>query len=42
MTHRGQSHKNSKPNIYCKGTDYKNFGDDITGEIKNELKELKN
>ena len=30
-----------KPNIYCKGTDYKNFGDDITGEIKNELKELK-
>jgi len=30
-----------KPNIYCKGTDYKNFADDITGEIKNELKEIK-
>ncbi len=30
-----------KPNIYCKGTDYKNFKDDITGEIKNELKEIK-
>ena len=30
-----------KPNIYCKGKDYKNFNDDITGEIKNELKELK-
>ena len=30
-----------KPNIYCKGKDYKNFKDDITGEIKNELKELK-
>ena len=27
-----------KPNIYCKGKDYKNFEDDITGEIKNELK----
>tara|TARA_B100001057_G_C22870379_1_gene958565 strand:- start:8779 stop:10302 length:1524 start_codon:yes stop_codon:yes gene_type:complete len=33
--------KTLKPNIYCKGTDYKNFKDDITGEIKNELKELK-
>ena len=30
-----------KPNIYCKGKDYKNFEDDITGEIKNELKALK-
>ena len=30
-----------KPNIYCKGKDYKNFNDDITGEIKNELKALK-
>lgn len=30
-----------KPNIYCKGKDYKNSNDDITGEIKNELKELK-
>mgnify|MGYP006073102165 FL=1 len=30
-----------KPNIYCKGTDYKNIKDDITGEIKNEIKELK-
>ncbi len=31
-----------KPNIYCKGKDYKNSKDDITGEIKNEIKELKN
>ena len=30
-----------KPNIYCKGKDYKNFSDDLTGEIKNEIKELK-
>ena len=30
-----------KPNIYCKGKDYKDFNEDITGEIKNELKELK-
>jgi len=30
-----------KPNIYCKGKDYKNLNDDITGEIKNEIKELK-
>ena len=35
------SNQKIKPNIYCKGTDYKNFKDDITGEIKNELKELK-
>jgi len=30
-----------KPNIYCKGKDYKNLNDDITGEIKNELKQIK-
>ncbi len=30
-----------KPNIYCKGKDYKNLKDDLTGEIKNEIKELK-
>ena len=30
-----------KPSIYCKGKDYKNFKKDITGEIKNEIKELK-
>ena len=30
-----------KPNFYCKGKDYKNSNDDITGEIKNEIKELK-
>jgi len=30
-----------KPNIYCKGKDYKNPNDDITGEIKNEIRELK-
>lgn len=30
-----------KPNIYCKGKDYKNSKDDITGEILNEVKELK-
>ena len=29
------------PNIYCKGKDYKNFEDDISGEIKNEIKALK-
>ena len=33
--------KSIKPSIYCKGKDYKNLKDDITGEIKNELKELK-
>ncbi len=33
--------KKIKPNIYCKGKDYKNLKDDITGEIKNEIKELK-
>ncbi len=33
--------KKIKPNIYCKGKDYKNSKDDITGEIKNEINELK-
>ena len=31
-----------KPNIYCKGNEYKNFKNDTTGEIKNENKVLKN
>ena len=30
-----------RPKIYCKGIDYKNSKDDITGEIINEQKELK-
>ena len=30
-----------KPNFYCKGKDYKNSNDDLTGEIKNEIKVLK-
>ena len=30
-----------KPNIYCKGKDYKIGTDDITGEIKNEIKAVK-
>ena len=30
-----------RPNIYCKGKDYKNHKDDITGEIKNEINALK-
>ena len=30
-----------KPHIYCKGPDYKNQKDDITGEIKNEIFALK-
>ena len=29
-----------KPNIYCKGKDYKNSKDDITGEIRNEIQQL--
>ncbi len=33
--------KNLKPNIYCKGPDYKNHKKDITGEIINEIKEVK-
>ncbi len=31
-----------KPDVYCKGKDYKNLNDDISGEIKNEIKALKN
>ncbi len=30
-----------KPNIYCKGPDYKNFNNDITNKIKKEIKVLK-
>ena len=30
-----------KPNIYCKGKDYKHSKDDISGQIKNELAVLK-
>ena len=30
-----------KPNIYCKGSDYKNHKNDVTGEIRNEFKALK-
>ena len=30
-----------KPDIYCKGQDYKKANNDITGEIKNEIKEIK-
>ena len=33
--------KELKPNIYCKGKDYMSNKDDITGAIKNEIKELK-
>jgi rfaE bifunctional protein kinase chain/domain/rfaE bifunctional protein nucleotidyltransferase chain/domain len=33
--------KRIKPNYYCKGKEYKNFKEDITGEIKNELKAIK-
>ncbi len=33
--------KDLKPNIYCKGSDYKNHKEDITGQIKNELRVLK-
>ena len=33
--------KKIKPNYYCKGQEYKNFKEDITGEIKNELKAIK-
>ena len=32
--------KKLKPNIYCKGPDYKKHSDDITGQIKNEIKAL--
>jgi rfaE bifunctional protein kinase chain/domain/rfaE bifunctional protein nucleotidyltransferase chain/domain len=30
-----------KPQIYCKGSDYKNHNKDVTGEIKNEIKAIK-
>ena len=33
--------KKLKPNFYCKGQEYKNLGNDITREIKNEIKEVK-
>jgi len=33
--------KKIKPNIYCKGPDYKDHKNDISGQIKNEIKELK-
>ena len=31
-----------KPNIYCKGPDYKNHKNDISGQIKNEIKAIRN
>jgi rfaE bifunctional protein kinase chain/domain/rfaE bifunctional protein nucleotidyltransferase chain/domain len=33
--------KKIKPNIYCKGSDYKNHKNDISGQIKNEINALK-
>ena len=33
--------KKIKPHIYCKGSDYKNHKNDITGQIKNEISMLK-
>ena len=30
-----------KPNFYCKGKEYNDLGNDVSGEIKNEVKELK-
>jgi len=33
--------KKLNPDIYCKGPDYKKHSDDITGQIKNEIKALK-
>ena len=33
--------KKIKPNIYCKGPDYKDNKSDITGQIKNEIKAIK-
>ena len=30
-----------KPNIYCKGPDYKNHQNDVSGQIKNEIKAVK-
>ena len=34
--------KKIKPHYYCKGPDYKNFKDDITNQIKNELLAVEN
>ena len=33
--------KKIKPNVYCKGPDYKNHENDISGEIKNEINAIK-
>ncbi len=33
--------KKLKPNIFCKGKEYENFNNDVTNEIKNEVKEVK-
>ena len=33
--------KKIKPNIYCKGPDYRKNSDDVTGEINNEIKATK-
>ena len=33
--------KKIKPNIYCKGPDYKNYEKDITNQIKNEVNAIK-
>ncbi len=33
--------KKFKPNIYCKGPDYKNHQDDVSGQIKNEINAVK-
>jgi len=33
--------KKIKPNFYCKGPDYKNHHNDISGEIKNEMNTIK-
>ena len=33
--------KTLKPNIYCKGKDYKNYDKDFTGEIKKEALAVK-
>ena len=32
--------KTIKPDVYCKGSDYKDHTKDITGQIKNEIKEV--
>ena len=33
--------KKLRPNIYCKGLEYKSFKNDLTGEIKNEINAVK-